>query len=963
MKRLALLLLLLPLASSALFAQTITPTSLPNGTTGVAYSQSVSLTPATQAAWAITVGALPPGLTLGPSGGTSTTISGTPYVVGTYSFTVQATFGLTAVFHATQAYTVVISAPSVYIIPSSVPNGTFGATYLQVLTASGGYGAGTYTFSLDAAGGPLPPGLVLSPTGLISGTPVALGTFSFIVRAASQTASGASVSGSQSYSITIASAPPAIATTSLPAGTVGVLYSQNLAATGGSPPYTWQQTGGSLPGGVTLSASGNLSGTPAAAGSFTFQVRVSDSQQASATGSFTIRIVPAALVITTSSLPAGTVGTSYTATLAATGGTPPYTWSVASGALPSGLSISSAGLISGTPTASGTSSATLQVTDSAQATATKAYSVTVAAATVPLSITTQSPLPSGVAGASYTQTFAATGGTQPYAWSLSAGTVPTGLTLNAATGSLTGTLTAAGTFNFTLQVTDSAKATATKAFTITVNAAVKITAATPPSGVTGASYTQQFAATGGVAPYVWSIASGSIPAGLSLSTATGLLSGTPSTPGTYTFTIGVTDQNGQKDSAAFSIAIVAPLSITTQASLPGGVAGVAYTQTFAATGGSPPYQWSVSTGSLPTGLTLSSAAGSLTGTPTAAGTFNFTLQAADAAGRNTTASFTITVTAALTITTATLPNGTVGTAYSQPLVAAGGNGTLTWSISTGTLPGGITLNASAGSLGGTPTAPGAFTFTVSVTGGGQTAAKSFTITVGVPPGPPATITGLPATVSPATQPVLGISLGSPYPLDISGQVTLTFVPEPGLPDDPAVQFTTGGRTASFQVPVTSSSLQAVFTGGAPGVQTGTVAGTITLTVKLFAGGVDVTPSPAPSSTTRIARSAPVIRSATVTRTTGGFNLVVVGYTTSRELVSAAITFTPVAGVTLSSSQATVQLTQVFTTWYADPTSAPYGSNFLLTMPFTVANGANPLTSVSVVLTNAQGSSNSMSATY
>jgi hypothetical protein len=336
---------------------------------------------------------------------------------------------------------------------------------------------------------------------------------------------------------------------------------------------------------------------------------------------------------------------------------------------------------------------------------------------------------------------------------------------------------------------------------------------------------------------------------------------------------------------------------------------------------------------------------------------------ADFAGRNTTASFTITVTAALTITTATLPNGTVGTAYSQTLAAAGGNGTLTWSISTGTLPGGITLNASAGSLGGTPTAPGAFTFTVSVTGGGQTAAKSFTITVGVPPGPPATITGLPATVSPATQPVLGISLGSPYPLDISGQVTLTFVPEPGLPDDPAVQFTTGGRTASFQVPVTSSSLQAVFTGGAPGVQTGTVAGTITLTVKLFAGGVDVTPSPAPSSTTRIARSAPVIRSATVTRTTGGFNLVVVGYTTSRELVSAAITFTPVAGVTLSSSQATVQLTQVFTTWYADPTSAPYGSNFLLTMPFTVANGANPLTSVSVVLTNAQGSSNSMSATY
>ena len=145
-------------------------------------------------------------------------------------------------------------------------------------------------------------------------------------------------------------------------------YSQTLAATGGSPPYTWQLRSGNTPGGLTLDpSSGTISGTPTAAGSFTFQVKVSDSQQASATGSFTIRITPAALVITTSSLPAGTVGTAYTATtLAATGGTPPYTWSVASGALPSGLSLSSAGVVSGTPTASGTFSVTLKVTDSAQ---------------------------------------------------------------------------------------------------------------------------------------------------------------------------------------------------------------------------------------------------------------------------------------------------------------------------------------------------------------------------------------------------------------------------------------------------------------------------------------------------------------------------------------------------------------------------------------------------------------------
>ena len=110
----------------------------------------------------------------------------------------------------------------------------------------------------------------------------------------------------------------------------------------------------------------------------------------------------------------------------------------------------------------------------------------------------------------------------------------------------------------------------------------------------------------------------------------------------------------------------------------------------------------------------------------------------------------------------------------------------------------------------------------------------------------------------------------------------------------------------------------------------------------------------------------MIKSATVTRTSAGFNLVVVGYATSREMVSAAVTFTAASGVTLASSQATIQLGPIFTTWYvADPTSAAYGSNFLLTMPFTIANGTStaPLTSVSVVLTNAQLNSNSMSATY
>ena len=1058
MKRLAWL-LLLPLWSGSVFAQggySISGT-VPNGTVGVAYSASLTVNPLTLATWSISAGTFPPGLT--PPSGSSMAglMGGTPTTAGIYSFTVQASIGgaNAAPILVTQPYTVVIAGPAgspVTISTTTLPNGVVGVSYSQGITATGGYGLGTYTYTL--AQGTLPPGLQLNSTsGVIYGTPTTAGLSSFAMQVSSQAGGGPVLSGYAYLSINVSTPPLTITTSSLPAGAVGTAYSQTLAVTGGTPPYTWRVTSGSLPGGVALASNGNISGTPTAAGSFTIQVAVSDSQQGSASGTFTIKINPAALVITTTSLPAGIVGTAYTATalaatggvspyswsvgsgalpsglsissgtisgtpaaagsftfqlvvtdsqqatatgtftvritaaalvitttflptgtvgtaytsttLAATGGTPPYTWSVAPGStLPGGLLLSSAGAVSGTPSAAGTFPVTLQVTDSAQVIATRSYSVAVAAPAVPLSITTtQSSVPSGQAGLAYTETFAATGGTTPYSWYITAGALPPGLSLNQSAGSVTGTPTTAGTFTFTVEVADIADHSVFQPFTITVIAAVKIT--TPPSladGVTGTPYTQQFAASGGVAPYLWSVAAGSIPSGLSLSTSTGLLSGTPTTPGTYNFTIGVVDQSKQTDSVAYTVKIVASLSITTATTLPGGVVGAAYAQTFASTGGTSPYQWSVSTGTLPTGLTLNASTGSLAGTPTAAGTFTFTIRVADGAARSATATFTMVVTTSLSITTATLPNGTVGAAYNQTLAAAGASGiTLTWSVSTGALPAGITLSSSAGSLTGTPTAPGASTFTVSVTGGGQTATQSLTITVGVPLAPAVTITGLPVTASPATQPALGITIPSAYPLAITGTVTLTFAPDAPSPDGQEVVFTTGGRTVGFTVP--ANTTQVAFSGATPAVQTGTVSGTITLTLKLTAAGIDVTPSPAPSTSLKIAKAAPVIKTATVTRTSTGFNLVVVGYATSREMVSAAVTFTAAAGVTLASSQATVSLSSVFTTWYADPTSAAYGSNFSLTMPFTFSSSTAPLTSVSVQLTSAQGNSNSMSANY
>jgi len=271
-----------------------------------------------------------------------------------------------------------------------------------------------------------------------------------------------------------AATPPAITTSSLPAANVGVAYSQSLAATGGTGPYSWSLSAGALPAGLSLSPAGVISGTPTATGTSNFTVKVSDSSSPvqSSTKALSLSVgssMSSVTITTTSPLPAAKIGVAYSKSLAATGGTSPYTWSLASGTLPAGLSLSSGGVISGTATTAGTSTFTVRATDasSPSQSATKTLSMTVI---VPLKVTTTSPLPAARAGVAYSATLAAKGGTAPYVWSLSAGTLPAGLTLSKA-GVVSGTPTTAGTFSFTAKVSDSTSPTVTakKALTIVVS--------------------------------------------------------------------------------------------------------------------------------------------------------------------------------------------------------------------------------------------------------------------------------------------------------------------------------------------------------------------------------------------------------------------------------------------------------------------------------------------------------------
>jgi hypothetical protein len=238
-----------------------------------------------------------------------------------------------------------------------------------------------------------------------------------------------------------------------------------------------------------------------------------------------------------------------------------------------------------------------------------------------------------------------------------------------------------------------------------------------PAAVQGAAYNQTIQATG-TAPLTFSVSAGTLPAGLSLASSTGVITGTPTGPaGTAQFTIKVTDGNSPALSATQALSITAnaaaTLKITTASPLTNGNVNAAYSATLQSTGGVAPITWSVTGGALPAGLTLSST-GAITGTPTASGVFSVTFQAVDSGLPQQTVSTALGLTidgGTLAITTTSLLNPMVGESYSQTVQYTGGTLPVTWSLS-GPLPPGLSLNTSTGAITGTPTAAGPSTFTV-----------------------------------------------------------------------------------------------------------------------------------------------------------------------------------------------------------------------------------------------------------
>ena len=505
------------------------------------------------------------------------------------------------------------------ITTSSLPDGGVNQPYSTSVSGSGG--TAPYIWSVSPA---LPANLSFDPaTGAIAGTPTTQGTttHTFTLRDSSVP----SQTVQQSLNLTIVP-PPAtltITTTTLPSGTVGQAYSRPVQATGGTGPFTWTISAGSLPQGLNINPNtGVISGTPTAAVTSSFTVRVQDSGGQSDTQALSITIntvppPPNPPSITTTSLPAGSVGIPYNQPVQVTGGTGALTFSLVagSGTLPAGLNIDpTTGAIAGTPTAAGTSSFTVRVQDADGLADTQALSITINPPAPP-NITTTT-LPAGMIGQFYNQTVQAVGGTGARTWTISAGNLPLGLGLDQATGVISGTPTVPGPSSFTVRVQDAAGQSDTQDLSILINLSNPpvITTTTLPGGTVGQPYSQTLQATGGIGVLTWSF-TGSLPAMLNLDPLTGVISGTPTTAGTASFTVRATDTLNQSDTQDFSIVVSpanAPLTITTT-SLPSEQEGDTYNATLQRSGGVGPFTWSV-TPSLPDGLSLNSATGQITGT-------------------------------------------------------------------------------------------------------------------------------------------------------------------------------------------------------------------------------------------------------------------------------------------------------------------------------------------------------------
>ncbi|MGA3345174.1 MAG: putative Ig domain-containing protein [Terracidiphilus sp.] len=427
----------------------------------------------------------------------------------------------------------------------------------------------------------------------------------------------------------------------------------------------------------------------------------------------------APLQIGPASLAAATASTTYTQTFTATGGSGGYTFAE-SGSLPPGITFSGATL-SGTPTKAGSFPIAIMATDSSGAKTTANYTLVVNCPVLTMTPASGILTPAST-GIPYEQAFTVQGNTTgAFGWTIT-GNLPIGLSFNGGSETVTtvvGTTQAlAALYTFGLTVTDSAGCSVSNNYELNVDnpLTVDLSPSPLPAATTGQAYSAQFTASGGTAPYTY--LGLNIPPGLSVSTQSGALTGTPTQSGSYKMTVVATDSQGVQGLVNATLSVQGSNIQISPATLPAAAINTAYSQTFTAANGSGGYTFSES-GALPAGIIFSGA--TLSGTPAKTGSFPITITATDSSGNTGSANYNFIVNCpSLTITPEpeTLPPATIGLIYDVGFTVTGTTGAFTWST-TGSIPAGLTFtggSSTGATLAGKAQLPtGLSSFALSVT--------------------------------------------------------------------------------------------------------------------------------------------------------------------------------------------------------------------------------------------------------